>query len=197
MTEYHGAMRNQALIVVDVQAGFDDPAWGERNNPACEQNVAALTDRWEQLGWPVVIVRHDSVEPQSPLRPELPGNRLKDFLAGRGDLLVTKSAHSAFHGRPDLHGWLTDRGVEAVAVCGITTNHCCETTARVACDLGYRVTFVGDATATFGRHTPDGRLIDADTLAETTYANLAGEFAEVRHTAALLDSLPTAVPETP
>jgi len=183
-------MQAQALIVVDVQAGFDDPAWGNRNNPACEQNIAALAARWEQLGWPLVLVRHDSAEPQSPLRPELPGNRLKDFLHGRGDLLVSKSAHSAFHGRPDLHGWLAERGITAVAVCGLTTNHCCETTARVACDLGYRVTFVGDATATFDRRAPSGAVIDADTLAQVSYANLAGEFAEVRDTASLLGSLP-------
>ena len=189
MQTQDGATGAQALIVVDVQDGFDDPAWGERNNPGCEPNVAALADRWEQLGWPLVIVRHDSVEPQSPLRPELPGNRLKEFLRGRGDLLVTKSVHSAFHGAPDLHDWLTERGIAAVAVCGITTNHCCETTARVACDLGYRVTFIGDATATFDRRAPSGEVIDADTLARTTYANLAGEFAEVRDTDSVLAGL--------
>jgi nicotinamidase-related amidase len=183
-------MQIQALVVVDVQVGFDDPRWGERNNPACEQNVAALVDRWEALGWPVVVVRHDSVEPQSPLRPDSPGNELKAFLHDRGDVLVSKSVHSAFHGKPDLHGWLAERGVEAVAVCGITTNHCCETTARVGCDLGYRVTFIGDATATFGRAAPAGGMIEADTLAETTFANLDGEFAEVRHTAEVLNSLP-------
>ncbi|MFL6164378.1 MAG: cysteine hydrolase family protein [Jatrophihabitantaceae bacterium] len=183
-------MQTQALVVVDVQVGFDDPRWGERNNPSCEPNIAALLNRWEILGWPVVLVRHDSAEPQSPLRPELPGNRLKEFLRGRGDLLVTKSAHSAFHGKPDLHGWLTERGIEAVALCGITTNHCCETTARVACDLGYQVTFIGDATATFGRTSLTGELIDADTLAQTTFANLDGEFAEVRDTAAVLGALP-------
>lgn len=183
-------MRTQALIVVDVQIGFDDPVWGERNNPRCEQNVAALADRWERLGWPLIVVRHDSVEPQSPLRPGQPGNQLQDFLRGRGDLLVSKSVHSAFHGTPDLHGWLAQRSVDAVAVCGITTNHCCETTARVACDLGYQVTFIGDATATFARRTLSGTEIDADTLAQTTYANLAGEFAEVRDTASVLDALP-------
>ena len=31
-----------ALIVVDVQRGFDDASyWGRRNNPDCERNVAA------------------------------------------------------------------------------------------------------------------------------------------------------------
>jgi nicotinamidase-related amidase len=183
-------METQALIVVDVQVGFDNPMWGDRNNPACEQNIAELVARWEQLGWPVVVVRHDSVEQHSPLRPELPGNQLKQFLRDRGDLLVTKSVHSSFHGEPNLHGWLAERGIEAVAVCGITTNHCCETTARVACDLGYRVTFIGDATATFDRLSLSGEVIDADTLARTTFANLAEEFAEVRDTAGVLSSLP-------
>ena len=34
------------------------------------------------------------------------------------------------------------------SICGIRTEQCCETTARVASDLGYQVTFVTEATAT-------------------------------------------------
>jgi nicotinamidase-related amidase len=182
-------MSRQALIVVDVQQGFDDPKWGPRNNPECERNVATLVDRWELAGQPVVIVRHDSIEPQSPLRPGLAGNALKDFLRDRGDVLVAKSVHSAFHGDPDLDAWLRAHDIGAVAVCGITTNHCCETTARVACDLGYRVTFVGDATATFDRTSLSGKVISADELAEMTFTNLNAEFAEVSDTAAVLQTL--------
>jgi nicotinamidase-related amidase len=182
-------MSRQALIVIDVQQGFDDPKWGARNNPECERNIAKLVDRWELAGQPVVIVRHDSIEPQSPLRPGQPGNALQEFLRDRGDVLVAKSVHSAFHGDPDLDGWLRAHDVDAVAICGITTNHCCETTARVAADLGYRVSFVGDATATFDRTSPAGKLISADELAETTFTNLHDEFAEISDTGALLRAL--------
>jgi nicotinamidase-related amidase len=179
----------QALIIVDVQQGFDDPCWGARNNPECEPNIAKLIDRWELAGQPVVMVRHDSLEPGSPLRPGQPGNALKEFLRERGDVVIGKSVHSAFHGDPDLDGWLRAHDVDAVAICGITTNHCCETTARVAADLGYRVTFVCDATATFDRTSPSGTVVSADQLAEVTLTNLNAEFAEISDTAALLRRL--------
>jgi len=173
-----------ALIVVDLQRGFDDPAMGRRNNPECGANVARLVAKWRDAGDPVVFVRHDSLEPQSPLRPRQPGNELMREIAQESpDLTVAKSVHSAFSGDPDLHGWLTERGVKAVTICGITTDHCCSTTARVACDLGYEVRFVVDATSTFPRTTPSGRVMEADEVSDAAAGSLDGEFAAVISTA--------------
>ena len=175
-----------ALVVVDAQQGFDDPAWGPRNNPDCDANIAALVSRWSEHGRPLVYVRHDSTEEGSPLHPDAPGNRLKAYLRPAPDLLVTKSVNSAFHGTPDLHAWLQQYDVQGIVVCGITTNHCCETTTRVGGNLGHEVLFALDATHTFDRTGPDGVTLTADALARATATNLHDEFARVVSTADLL-----------
>jgi len=179
-------MPEPALIVVDVQKAFADPVWGRRNNPDCEGNIQALLEHWRERQRPVVFVRHDSVEPESPLRPDRPGNAFQDVITGEPDLLVSKSVNSSFHGEPDLRAWLDGAGVDTIYVCGITTNHCCETTARVGGNLGYDVRFVLDATHTFDRPDPQGELMTADELARATATSLHGEFATVIDTATAL-----------
>lgn len=175
-----------ALIVVDVQEGFsDEDYWGERNNPDCESNIEALIGHWHQRRWPVVVVQHDSTDPDSPLHPGRRGHDLLPCVTG-GNLLVNKSVNSSFHGTPDLHAWLIDQNVTDVVICGITTNHCCETTARVSGNLGHRTLFVIDATHTFARRGPDGDLVSADDLARVTATNLHAEFATVVRTGELV-----------
>jgi nicotinamidase-related amidase len=166
-------------MVVDVQKGFDRADfWGPRNNPECEANIAALLEHWSG---PVIFVRHDSGEPGSPLAPGQPGNDFKDVITGEPDVLITKHVNSCFYGEPDLHAWLQERGIAELAICGITTNHCCETTARMAGNLGYDVQFVIDATHTFDRGD-----LSADELAKATATNLEGEFAAVVKTQDLI-----------
>lgn len=176
-----------ALIVVDVQRGFDDVAyWGPRDNPECESSIAALLAHWRERSWPIVFVRHDSTDPGSVLAPGAPGNRFKDVITGEPDLLVTKSVNSCFHGSPDLDAWLRGEGIDQVVICGITTNHCCETSARLAGNLGYDTYFAIDATHTFDLSAPGGAVIPAATVAAMTAANLHGEFATVALTRALI-----------
>jgi nicotinamidase-related amidase len=167
-----------ALLVVDVQKGFDDEAyWGPRNNPGCEENIAALIAHAREQGWPLVFVRHDSDEEHSPLRRNQPGNEFKDVVSGEPDVLITKQTNSCFYGEPDLHAWLQERGIGRLVICGITTNHCCETTARMAGNLGYDVRFVLDATHAFDRGD-----LTADQLAHATATNLDEEFATIATT---------------
>jgi nicotinamidase-related amidase len=177
-------LNDAALVVIDVQEGFNDPSWGPRNNPDCEANVAALVRAWTEAGLPVVLVHHDSTTDGSPLEAGSDGNRYKAFLDGVTPALsIAKHVHSAFYGDPSLEGWLQSEGITSVAVCGITTDHCCETTVRMAGDLGYDTYFVVDATHTFDRVHPDGTCVRADDIARASAAKIHNEFATVTSTA--------------
>ena len=94
-----------------------------------------------------------------------------------GVLASAALVEGAFHGSPDLAGWLKDQGVSRVVICGVTTNHCCETTARIGGNLGFDVWFPLDATHTFDRRAPSVELITADELSRVAAANLHDEFA--------------------
>ena len=177
-----------ALVVIDVQKGFEDETyWGPRNNPQCESNVAELISAWREQDWPVVFVRHDSEEASSPLRPGTPGNDFKDVVSGEPDLLVSKSVHSAFFGQPDLNGWLRDNGITGLAICGIQTNVCCDSTARMASDLGYDVLFVIDATHTFDLVGSNRKVYRAREIARYTAMTLGAGFGQVVYTSELVD----------
>ncbi|KAA9107485.1 cysteine hydrolase family protein [Microbacterium rhizomatis] len=139
----------QALIVIDMQRGFDDPVWGPTANPDCEANVSALISAWEGR-CPIVVVRHDSRSAGSPLHPDAAGNALVPSVAAVApDLFLAKHVNSAFYGDHDLHAWLGERGITEMVICGIQTNMCVETTARMAGNLGYDVVVALDATRTF------------------------------------------------
>ncbi|WNI31086.1 cysteine hydrolase family protein [Streptomyces sp. ITFR-6] len=185
---------NAALVVVDVQEGFEEEAyWGPRNNPSADENIAGLIDAWQESGRPVVFVRHDSPKPDSPLRVGYPGNAFKSYVEerrGKGDgpeLFLTKSVNSAFYGTPDLAEWLRGGGVRQIVVAGIQTNMCAETTARMAGNLGYEVFFAFDATYTFDGTGPFGWTMRAEELARATAVTLhGGGFAKVVRSAELI-----------
>jgi hypothetical protein len=110
--------------------------------------------------------------------------------------VLTKTSHNAFT-TTGLQQLLTARGIRELAICGIRTEQCCETTARLAADLGYQVTFVVDATATNPIARPDApemtveelladpRTLPADAIIERTVYALAGRFAVIRTVAEL------------
>jgi nicotinamidase-related amidase len=167
------------LVVIDAQKGFLNSSWGNSNNPECESNIKKLLCMWREANYPIVLVRHDSVSSNSPLRPGQEGNEFQDGVDGKHDLLITKSVNSAFYGTPSLDEWLKQNSYSKIFICGITTNHCCETTARMAGNLGYEVKFVLDATRTFDFKDISGNLVKAEGVYQMTATNLNGEFAEI------------------
>jgi nicotinamidase-related amidase len=182
-----------ALLLIDVQQGLDDPKFGARNNPDAERNMRMLLEAWRRAGLPVIHVQHMSAEPDSPLRPGLPGNAIKPEVLPREDEpLFRKSVNSAFIGTT-LEEHLRRSGIESLVIAGLTTDHCVSTTARMAGNLGFRVVVVSDATAAFERTGPDGAHYSAEQMHGAALASLHGEFGRVQPTREVLESLSRAI----
>lgn len=179
--------KNTALILIDIQQGFDDlKYWGPRNNPGAEANAAKLLQAWRASGRPVFHVQHRSTTPVSPLRPGQPGCDFKPEVKPLpGEPVIGKSVNSAFIGT-DLEAQLRKQRIDTVVIAGLTTAHCVSTTTRMAGNLGFRAFLVADACATNARTGHDGRSHDAESVHAMELAALHGEFAEVMDTGALL-----------
>lgn len=180
--------KDAVLLVIDVQQGFRlSSYWGNDGNPAALSNIEKLVEHWRAKNLPIVVVKHNSKNPDSPLFPGADGNKLEPFLDGPNETIIQKSVNSAFYGTPDLHLWLSKRNFRNLVICGITTNFCCETTTRMAGNLGYTTTFVLDATDAFDQVDLAGNKIAATDVMRMTAANLNGEFATVIDTSKALE----------
>ncbi|MDR3497325.1 MAG: cysteine hydrolase family protein [Ancalomicrobiaceae bacterium] len=177
------------LVIVDMQQGFDEPSWPRRWNRRVDENGLEVLAAFRASGRPVIHVRHDSVEPESSLRPDSPGNRFRPgFAPEQGEPVVPKSVNAAFIGT-DLDLRLRRLAADSVVVFGITTDQCVSTTVRVGANTGWRMVLVEDACDCFD--LPDGRggTIAAESIHAAHVATLRFEFAEVVTTAEILAAL--------
>ena len=179
------------LIVIDAQQGFaeQDAAGHGRNNPDALNRIAELLAAFRRHGLPILHIRHASTEPDSVFRPERSGFQV---IAGArelpGEPVIVKNVNSAFIGT-DLEARLRQAGHGRLVICGATTNHCVETSTRMAGNLGFDASLVRDATWTYDRTGPDGDFHSAADIQAMTLSNLSGEFATIVTTAEVVASL--------
>jgi nicotinamidase-related amidase len=172
---------NTALLVVDVQKAFEEweAAGQRRNNPDAVDRIADLLTDFRVKNAPVVHIRHASLRLDSAFRPERPGHEVIEAAReAAGEPVIVKNVNSSFIGT-DLEARLREMGVENLVVVGATTNHCVETTARMAGNLGFNTVLVRDATWTYDRVGVDGETYTAEQVHAMTLANLNEEFVEV------------------
>lgn len=179
-----------ALLVVDAQDSFKvDPKWERRNNRNFERNVAALIDAYRAAGLPVIFFLHTDSDPG--FERDSVHLRLMDFITVRhNEPVILKDTRNAFTGTT-LQAQLLVLGVRRVAITGIQMEQCCETTARVAADLGYAVDFVIDGTMTFPIKNWDvpGEELGVDAVEERTIYALRKRFARIVKTDTLVAEL--------
>ena len=189
MTQQMKLPKTTALIVIDVQNGFDHPRWGARNNPQAEANIVKLLEAWRASERPVIFVRHDSKSKSAPLHPGQTGNDLKALLERRdSEPVIGKTVNSAFIST-DLETRLHAMNAKTLVIVGLTTDHCVSTTTRMAGNLGFETFLVADASATFAKTGFDGRAWSAKELHDSALAQIHEEFCTVLETNTLLERL--------
>jgi ureidoacrylate peracid hydrolase len=95
------------------------------------------------------------------------------------DLIVDKTRFGAFvPGSSDLREMLMARGIDTLIITGTATNVCCESTARDAMQMNYKVIFIADGNAT-----------NTDAEHNATLNNMAALFADVMTTQELIGFL--------
>jgi nicotinamidase-related amidase len=174
------SLTESALLVIDVQDSFKVGArWQRRSNPQFEDNVAALIASYRAAGLPIFFILHtDGDEGFARTSPHF---KLMDFIAPQPDEpVIVKDTRNCFTST-NLQSMLLHQGIRRLAITGIQMEQCCETTARVAADLGYAVDFVLDGTLTFPIPSNDGsgKELGAEAIQERTVYVLRDRFARI------------------
>jgi ureidoacrylate peracid hydrolase len=193
-----------ALLVVDLQNAFMVPGEPLANQHARDivPNVNMIARSLRERGGAVVYLRHTvSDDPRFRLTEfqarMVPRTGDGDFHFRAGtfghqlyaeldvqarDIKVDKHRYSAFMpNSSDLDSILRKHGIDTLIVTGTVTNVCCESNARDASMLGYKVIFVSDGTAAL-----------SDEEHNATLLNMACVFAEVRDAAGVVQMIESA-----
>lgn len=182
-------IEQSALLVIDVQDSFFvGPRWEKRSNPGFEANLTRLIDAYRAAGLPVIFFLH--TDPDPGFETTSPHLKLMDWVVpASGEPVLLKNTRNAFTST-NLGELLAEKGVRRVVITGISTEQCCETTTRVAADLGYDVDFVTEATRTFPiAHPETGDVLTTDEIIRRTEFVLRGRFATIATVDRLVEEL--------
>ena len=168
-----------AVLVIDVQQSFlHAPYWREDDVPAFRNRLLRLLDGAAARHWPIVRILHEDDDAHFNAASGLV--RPLDWVPDTHAAVFHKHVHNAFTDT-GLEAWLRERGIHRLIVTGIRSEQCCETTTRVASDLGFAVDYVTEATLTFPMvHAGSGRRYDVAEIKQRTELVLEGRFARIR-----------------
>jgi nicotinamidase-related amidase len=173
-------IEQSALLVIDAQDSFKAmPRWERRDNRDFESNVGRLIAGYREASLPVIYFLHTDEDPGFETTSKY--YKLMDFIEPRAnEPVLHKNTRNVFTSTR-LAEMLLEKGVRRLVITGIQMEQCCETSARLAADLGYAVDFVIDGTMTFpipNRDNPSQEL-GVDAIRERTEYALRGRFATI------------------
>ena len=153
-------------------------------------NVRRLQDTFREHGLEVIHTRIQSLtadgRDRGPGHKRLglhaaPGSKDAEFVelvAPVGDEIVINKTASGVFNSTNIEYILRNLGITGLFIVGVYSNECVSTAIRDACDLGFYVTLVSDATATV---TPE--------LQQATITTMKDRYARVLDTDEVLDEI--------
>lgn len=170
---------SRCLLVIDVQNEYfvgKLPISYPENSLA---NILRVMDSANVAGVPVVVIQHGAPQPDSAVfrRGSLEWQLRSEVAVRPRSALIHKSLPGSFTGT-DLEKWLRERNIDTVSIAGYMTQMCCDTTARQACHLGFKVEFLSDATGTLDVSNPAGS-VSAEELHRAILVTQQMRFSEV------------------
>ena len=200
MVDFSVIPERMALVNVDMQNCFvDGYPISAPDGLAVEERINRLADACRDAGILVIhtshVVRPDGsnvgvmgeiIPPvnEGVINKGAESAELHNGLSVKeGDILLDKPRFGSFHGT-DLDMILRTRGIDTIIISGISTNICCETTAREANVRDFKVFFMSDGTATFGMGD-----LSAEELQKATCTTLGFAFAQVITVDEMIDKI--------
>lgn len=159
--------KDTALVVIDLQKGVAAMETLPNPTKTVISNSARLADAFRKNDMQVILVhvvlsekeRLNVISDAQFQRPQNMPQDWSDFVPEIGpkpnDIIITKKQWGAFYGT-DLELQLRRRGINTIVLCGISTNHGVESTARFAYEMGFQQIFAEDAMS--GRSEEEHRV---------------------------------------
>jgi nicotinamidase-related amidase len=198
-------MSAPVLLVIDLQQCLvsPPPEDGPRSTPSLINNVTTVLNRWRERQYPLIHIHHHASDPLDPLHPSHHETSSAHSCAAPIDdePVRYKSEGSAFISKhtgtsleEDLERFRKPNGdLPKLVIIGMDGAQCINSTTRNAADLGFDVTVVADACATFAmpdwrKGAAKGRGWSADETHDMAMA-MAGNYAHVLLTEQLMETL--------
>jgi nicotinamidase-related amidase len=153
----------RALLVIDVQREYFDGALPISYPSGHLEHILQAMDGAAEAKIPTAVIRHHQADPESPVfRKDSDMWQLHPEVESRPrDILIDKQLPGSFTGT-GLQDWLKNVDADTVSIAGYMTHICCDTTARQAMHLGYKVEFLRDATGTLTIENEAGKAEDEE-----------------------------------
>lgn len=181
-----------ALVVIDLQKGI--AAMGRSLAPYSSETVIAnasmIADKFRANGMPVFLVHviasekdrlnvlaDDAGWSAQGARPADFADIVPELGPKESDIIITKKQWGAFYGT-ELELQLRRRGIKTIVLCGISTTHGVESTARFAYEYGFNQIFAEDAMTAMTNEMHDSSV-----------NNVFKRMGKVRKTQEILESL--------